>query len=49
MIPFLVADRPISLSIIKEFSLAQGAQVGILTQAVSTSQEFKKKYASIPV
>jgi hypothetical protein len=48
MIPFLVADRPISLSIIKGISLPPGAKIGILTQAATTSPQFQEIYAQYP-
>jgi len=47
-IPFLVADRPISLSIIKGISLPPGSRVGILTQAATTTDQFKKLYCDYP-
>jgi hypothetical protein len=49
MIPFLVADRPISLSIIKGISLPQGARVGILSQAATTSERFKQLFGTYPL
>lgn len=48
LIPFCVADRPISLSIIKGVSLASGLKLGIMTQAATTSEPFKKVFASYP-
>lgn len=48
LIPFCVADRPISLSIIKGVSLATGMKIGILSQAATTSSVFKKLFASYP-
>jgi hypothetical protein len=49
MIPFLVADRPISLSIIKGISLPKGAQIGILSQATTTSERFKELFGAYPL
>jgi hypothetical protein len=49
MIPFLVADRPISLSIIKGISLPKGAQIGILSQAATTSERFKQLFGAYPL
>jgi hypothetical protein len=48
LIPFCVADRPISLSIIKGVSLASGLKIGIMSQAATTSEQFKKFFASYP-
>ncbi len=48
LIPFCVADRPISLSIIKGVSLASGLKIGIISQAATTSEAFKKFFASYP-
>ena len=48
LIPFCVADRPISLSIIKGVSLASGLKIGIMSQAATTSEPFKKFFASYP-
>jgi hypothetical protein len=48
LIPFCVADRPISLSIIKGVSLASGLKIGIMSQAATTSEPFKKLFASYP-
>jgi hypothetical protein len=43
------ADRPISLSIIKGISLPDGAEIGILTQAATTSAQFQGLFARYPV
>jgi hypothetical protein len=48
MIPFLVADRPISFSIIKGISLPPGARVGIMSQAATTTARFKELFRSYP-
>jgi hypothetical protein len=48
MIPFLVADRPISLSIIKGISLPEGVRIGIMTQAATTTRQFKTLFRSYP-
>ena len=48
LIPFCVADRPISMSIIKGVSLATGMKIGILSQAATTSAQFKKLFGSYP-
>jgi hypothetical protein len=48
LIPFCVADRPISPSIIKGVSLASGLKIGIMSQAATTSEQFKKFFASYP-
>src|SRR5689334_5924235 len=48
MIPFLVADRPISLSIIKGISLPPGAKIGILSQAATTTERFKRLLRAYP-
>jgi hypothetical protein len=48
LIPFCVADRPISLSIIKGVSLSSGLKIGIMSQAATTSEQFKKCFASYP-
>ena len=48
MIPFFVADRPISLSIIKGMTLPPNGTVGILTQAVTTTDNFKALYKTYP-
>jgi hypothetical protein len=48
LIPFCVADRPISLSIIKGASLASGLKLGIMSQAATTSDQFKRFFASYP-
>lgn len=48
LIPFCVADRPISLSIIKGVSLGTHIKIGILSQAATTSGAFKKLFASYP-
>jgi hypothetical protein len=48
LIPFCVADRPISLSIIKGVSLASGLKIGIMSQAATTSEQFKNFFASYP-
>jgi hypothetical protein len=48
MTPFLVADRPISLSIIKGISLPPGARVGIMSQAATTTARFKELFRSYP-
>ena len=47
LIPFCVADRPISLSIIKGVSLSADIKIGILSQAATTSAAFKKLFASL--
>jgi hypothetical protein len=48
LIPFCVADRPISLSIIKGVSLTSGLKIGIMSQAATTSEQFKRYFASYP-
>ncbi len=48
LIPFCVADRPISLSIIKGVSLSTDIKIGILSQAATTTAAFKKCFASYP-
>lgn len=48
LIPFCVADRPISLSIIKGVTLASGLKLGIMSQAATTSEQFKQCFASYP-
>lgn len=48
LIPFCVADRPISLSIIKGVTLGTGLKIGIMSQAATTSEAFKKFFASYP-
>jgi hypothetical protein len=48
LIPFCVADRPISLSIIKGVTLGTGLKIGIMSQAATTSEPFKKFFASYP-
>jgi hypothetical protein len=48
MIPFLVADRPISLSIIKGISLPPQARIGIMSQAATTTDRFKALFRSYP-
>jgi hypothetical protein len=48
MTPFLVADRPISLSIIKGISLPPDARVGIMSQAATTTDRFKALFRSYP-
>lgn len=47
-IPFCVADRPISLSIIKGATLTTGTKIGILSQAATTSSAFKQFFATYP-
>lgn len=47
LIPFFVADRPISLSIIKGVTLPKAAKVGIMTHAF-TSKRFKLHYMNYP-
>lgn len=48
MIPFLVADRPISLSIIKGISLPPRASIGVLSQAATTTDRFKQLFRAYP-
>jgi hypothetical protein len=48
LIPFCVADRPISLSIVKGVSLPSGMKIGIMSQAATTSEAFKKLFALYP-
>jgi hypothetical protein len=48
MIPFLVADRPISLSIIKGIALPPGAKVGVMGQATTTSLHFRELFRGYP-
>jgi len=47
VIPFLVADRPISLSIIKGIVLPPNARIGIMGQA-NTSKRFQKLFCQYP-
>lgn len=47
MIPFFVADRPISLSIIKGIALPPNARIGIMGQA-TTSRPFQEKFRRYP-
>lgn len=48
MIPFLVADRPISLSIIKGISLPSTSKIGVLSQAATTTPNFRKAFRTYP-
>jgi len=47
MIPFLVADRPVSLSIIKGIALPPNARIGIMGQAY-TSKRFQMLFNQYP-
>lgn len=47
MIPFLCADRPISLSIIKGITLPTGSLIGIMGQA-NTTARFQQSFSSYP-
>jgi hypothetical protein len=48
MIPFLVADRPISLSIIKGIALPSKGSIGIMSQAATTTDRFKSLFRGYP-
>ena len=48
MIPFLVADRPISLSIIKGIALPPEGSIGIMSQATTTTDRFKSLFRGYP-